>query len=225
MARIHGIVGEWARVKGAILGLWPLGLGIFLSGFSLALLVAKRDMWSALFLGAALGLVGWSLHRGAIKVRRFYIGARGEEKVSSILKNLSDKYDVFNDFIARGVHVDHVVVGPPGVFAIETKYWKGAVTVEEGHILLDGQLPSRPPLKQVLKEAALVKAELAKIGWMGPVTPVLAFASDTFGAHIAEVQGAVIINSSELQKSFSTDKIIIAEPEKERLVSLMENIA
>ena len=40
MAKIHGIPGEWARVKGTVAGLWPLFLGVFLLGFALALLLS-----------------------------------------------------------------------------------------------------------------------------------------------------------------------------------------
>ena len=39
MAKIHGVAGEWARVKGMVTGLWPLFLGVFAAGFSVAALV------------------------------------------------------------------------------------------------------------------------------------------------------------------------------------------
>ena len=165
-----------------------------------------------------------SIYKGVRRVESYFKGARGEERVAGILEHLPDTYHVFNDFVAGGVHVDHVVVGPAGVFAIETKYWRGDVTIEDGHILIDGQLPSHSPLAQVLREAALVKAALAKAGWSGGVTPVLAFASDTLSAHVAELQGAVVINSCEMRKSFDTDRVIIPPAELDRLVSLMEMI-
>ena len=38
MAKIHGVAGEWARVKGMVMGLWPLFLGVFACGFSVALM-------------------------------------------------------------------------------------------------------------------------------------------------------------------------------------------
>jgi hypothetical protein len=143
--------------------------------------------------------------------------------LSGILTHLPESYHVFNDFVAGGKHVDHVVAGPAGVFAVETKYWRGSVTVEDGHVLLDGQLPDRDPLAQALKEAQLVKASLAAAGWNGSVSPVLAFASDTFRQHIAELHGAVVINSCELAKSFATEKVVIPPAELERLVALMES--
>ncbi len=222
MAKVHGMAGEWARVKGTVIGLWPLFLGVFLAGFSLAF---------ALFYSLALGLFffvvsaiwfGWSLMQGVRKVESFFKGARGEEHVALILKSLPATYHVFNDFIAGRTHVDHVVVGPTGVYSVETKCWRGRVTIEDGHILVDGHLPSRAPLAQALREAELVHAQLGKQGWKGTVTPVLAFASDTFDAHLAELQGAIIINSCDLKKSFEGGRTVLSQPELDRLVSLME---
>ena len=224
MATVHGKAGEWARVKGTVVGLWPLFLGVFAAGFALAAFIFARAAVGAALLFAALVWVGANVSRGLRRVESFYKGARGEERVAGILRNLPASYHVFNDFVAGRVHVDHVVVGPAGVFAVETKDWRGAVTVEEGHILLNGQLPDRAPLAQVLKEAKEVKHALAGAGWDGDVTPVLAFASDTFKAHLAEVQGAVVINSSELNASFAAARVVLTPAELARLVSLMENL-
>ena len=138
MAKIHGIPGEWARVKGTVLGLWPLFLGVFVAGASLTGFLLS-PLWGAVLFVAALLYIIWSLMRGLRRVERFYKGARGEEKVSGILACLPDTYHVFNDFAVGRKHVDHVVVGPGGVFSIETKFWRGRVTIEDGHVLLDLQ--------------------------------------------------------------------------------------
>lgn len=223
MAEIHGVAGEWARVKGTVAGLWPVFLGIFCAGFTLSLACFRSVGWGATLFAVSLIGIGIAFYRGLRHVERFFKGARGEERVAGILRSLPNRYHVFNDFVAGGNHVDHVVVGPAGVFAVETKNWKGSVTIEEGRILIDGQLPSRSPLEQVLREARQVKAALVRSGWTGPVTPILAFASDTFRAHIAELQGAVVINACDLAKSFETDRVVIPPAELERLVSLMAN--
>ena len=204
MAEIHGVAGEWARVKGTVAGLWPMFLGTVAAGFTLSVACFRSVGWGATLFAVSLIGIGIALYRGLRHVERFFKGARGEERVAGILHALPDRYHVFNDFIAGSSHVDHVVVGPAGVFAVETKNWKGVVTIEEGRILIDGQLPTRS-------------------GWTGPVTPILAFASDTFKAHIAELQGAVVINASDLAKSFETDRVVIPPTELERLVSLMAN--
>lgn len=223
MAKIHGVAGEWARVKGTVLGLWPAFLGFFSVGFSIATILFYSLQIGGLLLALSLIGFGFALMKGLRHVERFFKGARGEERVAWILRSLPDRYHVFNDFLAGSTHVDHVVVGPAGVFAVETKNWRGAVTIEEGHVLLDGQLPDRDPLAQVLRESALVKSALAKSGWTGEVTPVLTFASDSFRAHVAEVRNAVVINSCELAKAFETERVVIPPVELDRLVSLMEN--
>ena len=223
MAKIHGIPGEWARVKGTVVGLWPLVLGVFVAGASAALVFFLPLAGGTLLVCSFLWII-WSLMVGLRRVESFYKGARGEEKVSGILESLPESYHVFNDFTVGRNHVDHVVAGPGGVFAIETKFWNGKVTVEDGHVLLDGQLPDRSPLSQAVREATLVRNALVAAGWSGTVTPVVAFASDSFAAHRANVKGTVIINASELRQSFDTDRVVIPPAELDRLVSLMEGM-
>ena len=224
MAKIHGIPGEWARVKGTVVGLWPLFLGVFAAGASVTLIACHPLFGSTMFVCALLWII-WSLMAGLRRVESFYKGARGEEKVSGILESLPDSYHVFNDFTVGRNHIDHVVAGPGGVFAIETKFWNGKVTVEDGHVLLDGQLPDRSPLNQAIREATLVRNALVAAGWNGLVTPVVAFASDSFDAHRANLRGTIIINSNELKASFETDRVVIPPAELDRLVSLMEGIS
>lgn len=204
------------------MSLWPLFVSIFVLGFSAAILLFVHAGIGALLFVAALTAVAYFLYRGERRMESFFKGARGEERVAGILKSLPESYHLFNDFVASGRHVDHVVVGPAGVFAVETKFWSGKVTLEEGHILVDGQLPDRSPIAQVLREARLVKTELAKKGWNGTVTPVLAFASNTFEAKIAEYHGVVILNARDLKDSFATERVVIPSVELERLVRLME---
>ena len=222
MAKIHGVAGEWARVKGTVFGLWPLFIGVFACGFSFAVLFLSL-VWGVSLLSVSLVYILWSIVKGFRHVERYFKGARGEEKVAGILQTLPETYHVFNDFTVGRNHVDHVVAGPGGVFAVETKCWRGNVTIEDGDVLLDGRFPDRSPLEQAIREATLVRSALAVLGWAGVVTPVLAFASDTFAAHRAEVNGVVVINASELQSSFKTDRVVIPPAELERLVRLMES--
>jgi len=69
----------------------------------------------------------------------FLAGASGEELVIRVLSKLPDAYHVLNDVnlhFSRGIHwrerneyiktsqIDHIVIGPTGVFLLETKNWK-----------------------------------------------------------------------------------------------------
>lgn len=223
MAKIHGVAGEWARVRGILHGMNILFAAFVALGFSVGVFLFAHFVWGVVFMLASLIFIVWGLSRSQSRIERSFKGARGEERVAGILQALPADYHVFNDFVACKRHVDHVVVGPTGVFSVETKCWRGKITLEEGHVLLDGQLPDREPLKQALKEANLVKAELSKLGWSGAVTPVLAFASDNFEAAIAETQSIVILNSNQLRASFESGRKVVESNELERLVRLIEN--
>lgn len=56
-------------------------------------------------------------------------GKVGEEAVIKSLEPLSDDYLLINDLVLSGRHgnVDHFLVGPNGLFALETKNWSGRI--------------------------------------------------------------------------------------------------
>lgn len=58
-------------------------------------------------------------------------GKRGEMRVSEILSQLSDEYTILNDVVFRTdkgtTQIDHVVVSKYGIFAIETKNYRGKI--------------------------------------------------------------------------------------------------
>ena len=64
-------------------------------------------------------------------------GAVGERATADALAGLdSQDWVVMHDLAWPGrarANIDHVVVGPPGVFAIDTKNWSGRVELKEGH--------------------------------------------------------------------------------------------
>jgi hypothetical protein len=72
------------------------------------------------------------------ELNSFIYGAIGEQKVVKTLEALSDEYYLINDFAVsfspaiynrqendyiKSIQIDHILVGPSGVFLIETKNW------------------------------------------------------------------------------------------------------
>jgi len=57
-------------------------------------------------------------------------GAEGEEKVAGYLNLLDDRYSVVHDVVLPGRigNIDHIVLGPNGIFVVETKNHKGYIT-------------------------------------------------------------------------------------------------
>lgn len=224
MAKEHGVAGEWARVRGTVLSLWPLFLSFILLGAFMAALLLGRDAWlfGGLFV-AALVMVAVYWRRGLRRVESFFRGARGEERVAGVLSSLPGQWHVFHDFVAGREHVDHVIVGPAGVFSVETKSWRGKVELVEGHILANGSLPSRDPAAQALREADQVRTALKRLGYGGTVVPMVCFASDTFAGGTETSGRVVVINANAVQDWLAAQPQAVPPNELERLVRLMES--
>lgn len=89
-------------------------------------------------------------------------GADGERMVGEMLKTeLPDTYCVFNDvcFPGRKANIDHLVVGPSGVFVLNTKNWRGMVGwSEDGKTLLwNGAPDTKNTINSALAEAMKVR--------------------------------------------------------------------
>lgn len=222
MAKVHGFPGEWARVNGVVMGLWPLFVWIFVGGFALAMFCFFSAALGAIGLVMAVAWIIWNLRLGLKKVESFFKGAKGEERVAAILQDLPDDCQIFHDYVAGKDHIDHVAVTPSGIYAIETKFWSGKVTLEDGRILVDGKLPARSPVGQALREADEIRNKLRAMGWTGYITPVVAFASDTFDGNQAELKGVTILNSSVLKAYLMAHPSILTQLELDRIVKLME---
>jgi len=203
-ARVHGSPGEAPRVMGLLRAFWPLLLICLVTGYLLRALlpVPKLDpsQVGVLFFLVAVGS-GILLVWGDRRLGNFLKGAKGEEWVAHELAFLSSEYAVFNGLRLSGgkQNFDHIVVGPAGLFVVETKNWKGSVEFRDGKLYAGGREPSRPPLKQV--KAAT--AEL--VSWMDdagrgdiPVHPVLCFISTELPEEIMNVNGVVVCSGPRL---------------------------
>ena len=222
MAIQHGMAGEWARVRGMVLSLWPLFLSSAVFGAFFASLILGSHAWlfGALLVASLISLlVYWK--KGLRRVESFFRGARGEERVANILASLPDSYHIFNDFEASGDRVDHVVAGPAGVFSVETKCWQGRVEIVEGHVLVNGVLPSRDPVSQAQHESDKVRAAIRKVGFDVTVVPVVCFASDTFATGIAQCGPVKILNANQIGEWFASQPESIPSDGLARLVQLL----
>jgi hypothetical protein len=220
----HGMPGEWAKVRGTVLSLWPLFLCfIALGAFGAALVLGRHLPLFAGLLVVSLMLTVVFWWKGLRRVESFFKGARGEEHVAGLLATLPADYHVFHDFAAGGYHVDHVVVGPTGIFSVETKSWRGSVTVEDDDILVNGRLPDRAPLVQATREAAAVQAALRRAGWTtGDVKPVVCFASDTFADGQRTIGTVMVLNAAGATAWIVECPKVLTADDVERVAQLME---
>ena len=110
-------------------------------------------------------------------------GIEGERTVGQFLERLREQgYQVFHDLLGDGFNVDHVLVGPAGVFTVETKTWSkpargDARIVYDGNALaVAARKPDRNPLVQARAQAHWVRSLLAEsTGRRLEVQPVVVF--------------------------------------------------
>lgn len=111
----------------------------------------------------------------------WFAGALGEREVGALLERLPDGWTVFHAVPVGSrpgpsgavADVDHVVVGPPGVFVVNTKHHRGQrVWVGERAVMVAGQ--KQPYLRNSDLEASRVRGVLAQAGIEAPVTAVVA---------------------------------------------------
>ena len=97
-------------------------------------------------------------------LRKYHIysgGLQGEKQVAKILTStLNDDYYLLNDLYLRdgGGDIDHIVLGPNGVFILETKNWSGNISCNGDEWQRVGKRNfSGSPSRQVKRNAAKIK--------------------------------------------------------------------
>ena len=122
-----------------------------------------------------------------MKAKNYWMGAKGEVVVGQLLEGLRVRGFVpIHDIPCQSqkgkrFNIDHVLVGPKGIFAIETKTWrkgKGMQTINlvNGHLLANGKEYNLAPIMQVKNNAEYLANILSKrMGENFSVDAVLVF--------------------------------------------------
>lgn len=176
MARVIGTPGESAAARGLLFLVVALSLifvGIFLPSLYALIFAARRQgLIGVLLTLVAVALAYWfrrgdlaEVWDGVREGRNFIQGAKGEVLVHRALAGLSDEFIVFHDFhpfdSATGKpskwNVDHIVVGPTGVFVIDAKYYSNPRVARA-----DKSSFSRKNVRQTQRNAMELKDKLVK---------------------------------------------------------------
>ena len=126
----------------------------------------RRPMLFTAVAAVALSYAGWRFFVIRRKVRQLRQGRDGERAVGQFLERLRDGGgQVFHDIPGEGINLDHVVISPHGIYAIETKTWskpwpEAKITVEGDAIKVAGEVPYRNPIHQVTAAARWLEKKL-----------------------------------------------------------------
>jgi hypothetical protein len=156
---------------------------------------------------AVAALVGWWLRfRPSSQARAWQRGAKGERHTARLLDRLGrEGYVVFHDLAMphSPANLDHLVLGPSGVFVIDSKAWSGQVhqgsdgLIWHDHYRLDRMLAT-------IRWQAETLGRLLGI----PVAPLVC----VHGAHIQHgglrAQGVAVVPPTVLRSALGHDQVL-----------------
>jgi hypothetical protein len=206
---------QYRRRRAAELAAWTRSLGwrvplVAAVGLTAAQLTRQAGLARTVAILAGLAvaaLVGWRLRfQPSEQARAWQRGAKGEQRTARLLDHLDqDGYVVLHDLAVPGspANVDHLVIGPSGVFVIDSKQWTGQVhqssdgLVWHNHYRLDRTL-------------ATVRWEAETLGrLLGiPAAPLLC----VHGAHVQggglHAQGVAMVPADLLRSALGQDQLL-----------------
>jgi len=154
-------------------------LGYFMmAGF--AILLALHEWWRwyrssppqpVIFSIVALGALATTIRKFFLvkrKINMLRLARDGERSVGQFLDGFRENgYRVLHDIVGENFNIDHLLIGPKGVFTIETKTMskpgkgKAEIDYDGTQILVNGFKPDRDPVIQAKAQAHWIK-ELVK---------------------------------------------------------------
>jgi hypothetical protein len=147
-------------------------------------------------------------------------GAEGEERTRKFLRPLEAQgFRVIHDKLIphSRANIDHIVVGPPGVFIIETKNYAGRIRIGDDEVSVAGHRRSQI-VAQAKREAAAVAAVVAPTA----VTPLLCVHRAELGWFKMEADGVRIVGPREMVKFLRKAPVQLTPDEVARLADLVE---
>ncbi|ACV74952.1 MAG: nuclease-related domain-containing protein [Zymomonas mobilis] len=195
------------------------------------------DLLWAMICGASITTSVYATKRIMARRKAFTAGLMGEMATAEYFTPLvREGWYLFHDLSFPRGNIDHVLVGPTGIFAIETKYrskyadikgGQGALAEYDGHsILFSGRRQEDLPLQQ----AKAVSGELSKylrgkLGYTVPVRPVVSLPGWRIENYLPDEESEVIVINPKNFRRLKNFQAIINSPEAIKITSALEEIA
>jgi hypothetical protein len=173
---------RWRRARAAEWAIWirtlprrlAAALGISAVGGGLGSLLAPR--LGLVAGGLAAVLAGWRLRfRPSPDARAWRRGAAGERRTARLLGQLERQgWVVLHDLAVPGsaANIDHLAIGPGGVFVIDSKQYRGRLQLDSSGRLWHGRYPLTTVLRAVSFEADRAAQVLADPQVVAPIVAV-----------------------------------------------------
>lgn len=201
-----------------------LAFGAVVAIVGLVVLLAVSPLWGGVVLLFDLALVMSALLSTPNSISAWQTGAEGEVRTGRLLEPLErEGFRIIHDRKIPGsrANIDHIVIGPPGIFVIETKSLAGSLQIRGNDIFVGGRRKTGM-IDEVKREALAVESalaeELAAHGWT--VTPVICVHRADLPWFRSEVAGVRIMSGKDLVKRLRTADRVLSPADVERLAAL-----
>jgi len=159
------------------------------------------------------------------KYSKFKKGFEGEEAVAECLKNnLDDSYYIINDIKLKYGNIDHVVIGPTGIFVIETKNYGGEIVcngdewkIRSGEKEYQIKSPSRQAKKNALKIKKLIEEKLNRHAW---INAIVVFTNPSINLYLNN-NSIPILQMHELCDYIKNKKMMLSSSEIEAIAKVI----
>jgi hypothetical protein len=206
-------LAAYRRRRATELAAWSRSLAwraplVAAAGLTVQVLATRVGLPHAGLAGLAVAaLVGWRLRfRPSEAARTWQRGAHGERRTARLLDRLTrDGYVVFHDLAVPDspANVDHLAIGPTGVFIIDSKQWTGSV-----HQGADGLVwHNHYPLDRTLETVGWEAQQVSRV--LGSRAAALLC---VHGAHVQggglHAQGVAIVPAHLLRSALGYDRVL-----------------
>lgn len=220
------------RVFGCLLGFLFVGCLLVIAGgilFNLENLPFKLISYCSVSFGLGLLIIvpiyfgHWGKEIDE-PIERAIQGAVAEEEIAELLNLLPDDYVIFSDFLCPFGNIDHIVVGPTGVFVIETKSHTGRITLsQDGKLMRNSECLEKDFFKQVLDQTFWLKEKVSDQNSKPFINPVVVF-SRAFVKVPYTVKTVRVVNKKYLLRHITQNSKKLPMEDVHRISSVLSQL-
>lgn len=204
--RFLDVYEPWRKTVRLVLPLALLPM-VGVLGVGALLWPAWLEFYAGAAVGTALTMYAWAIDSPPEWIDKWRRGRDGERQTARALRGLSHQdWMVAHDLAEPGRrgNVDHVVVGPGGIYVLETKNLSGTLSVDDQSLVIShdhsdlDRFVNRSLAGQVRGRAAALQNELVRISpalrWVNAVVVLWG----EFPARVAKGHKIVFVHGDEL---------------------------
>jgi hypothetical protein len=188
------------------------------------LVLMVNPLWGGVVLLFDVVVVASALFATPNSITAWQTGAQVELRTARLLEPLEGEgFRILHDRQIPGsrANIDHLVIGPPGIYVVETKSLGGSLQIRDNDVFVAGRRRTKM-IDEVKREALAVESALAdEIAAHGrTVSPVICVHRADLPLLRSEVAGVRIVSGKDLVKRLREADHLLAPADVERLAAL-----